>query len=288
MEYIEYYNQIVKNRQSCRDFASREVSQDTIDDILKYYKECPNLVVDVDTDLVIYDGSIREKLGDTIGYNGFSVEAPKYAILFSEKKEHYLENAGFLIQGVTLKLTQIGLSACWLTINDQDKADQILAHDRDKTVSAILAFGYSNEGSTNKRIDIKSPSNVKLVESSSKAAPKIAIDDLLYSKYYGNKINKELLYTELMDSLLSVSMSQSFFNRQPYRVIVDDDIISLIGIDDEMTGAIDKYLNYGIAMFNFYAVMESVRKNAPMWSFAVPDRELKLPDNAQFIAKCNI
>lgn len=55
-----------------------------------------------------------------------------------------------------------------------------------------------------------------------------------------------------------------------------------------MTGAIDKYLNYGIAMFNFYAVMESVRKNAPMWSFAVPDRELKLPDNAQFIAKCNI
>ncbi len=57
-------------------------------------------------------------------------------------------------------------------------------------------------------------------------------------------------------SALSIAVAQSFFNRQPYRVIVDDDIVSLIGHRRlELTITEDQLLNYGIAMFNFYAVL---------------------------------
>ena len=114
------------------------------------------------------------------------------------------------------------------------------------------------------------------------------MQDLLSYKVYGEPVNMELLYTELEDALLSIAVAQSFFNRQPYRVIVDDDIVSLIGLDDEITTTEDQLLNYGIAMFNFYAVLDSTRAGVKMWSFDEAGRDLKLPENAHYIAKIRI
>ena len=55
-----------------------------------------------------------------------------------------------------------------------------------------------------------------------------------------------------------------------------------------MTSDSDMLLNFGIAMFNFYAVMEETRSEAPTWSFESPNVDLKLPENAFFVAMCKI
>ena len=65
-------------------------------------------------------------------------------------------------------------------------------------------------------------------------------------------------------------------------------MISLIGLPDDMTSESDACLNYGIVMFNFYAVMDSVRTNAAKWSFEPAGRDLDLPDGCTYIAKCRI
>ena len=56
-----------------------------------------------------------------------------------------------------------------------------------------------------------------------------------------------------------------------------------------MTSEADRLLNYGIVMFNFYAVMWAVRPDTPRWSFEpVTDRDLGLPADVTYVAKCKL
>lgn len=288
MEYIKYYDEIVKRRESCRNFIMNDVEQIKIDALYEYYNHETLLVPEIATELKTYSYATLEKTEGSVGYNGFLIKAPNYLVIFSEEKDHYLENAGFIAQGLTLKMTQLDLAACWLTINDADIAKKTIDEDSDKTIAAIIAFGYRNKDVTETRLDIKSPSNVKMIESGTKAAPKISLDDLVSYKVYGQPLESEKLYAELESSLLAASKAQSFLNRQPYRLILDDSYVYLIGLEDEITDGSDMYLNYGILMFNFYAVMDSIRANAPLWTFETPDEELKLPEGGTYIAKCRI
>lgn len=288
MEYIKYYDEIVKRRESCRNFVMSDIEQSKIDELYEYYNEETVLIPEIATELKTYSFADLEKTEGSVGYNGFLIKAPHYLVLFSEEKEHFLENAGFIAQGITLKMTQLDIAACWLTVNDAEVAKKTIGEKTDKTVAVVIAFGYRDKEVTETRLDIKSPSNVKMVESGLKTAPKISLDDLVSYKVYGKPLETAKLYTDLENALLAASKSQSFLNRQPYRLILDDSYVYLIGLEDEITDEADRYLNYGILMFNFYAVMDSVRANAPIWTFAPTDEDLKLPDGATYIAKCGI
>ena len=63
--------------------------------------------------------------------------APYYLALFSEKKENYLENIGFIFQQVSLFLQSIGLGSCWVGLASlkQKNPEFIIA----------IAFGKSND-----------------------------------------------------------------------------------------------------------------------------------------------
>ena len=107
--------------------------------------------------------------------------------------------------------------------------------------------------------------------------------------FYGQDIDTDHWAGSIEDALRAVCHSQSFQNLQPYKIIVDYDQVSLIGLPDDMTSEADKSLNYGIVMFNFYAVMWAIRPTAPRWSFEpVTDRDLGLPADVTYIAKCGL
>lgn len=289
MKYNHYYEDIIRKRESCRSFKDKAVEQEKIDALKNYYNEEDRLLPQIATELVFETPAAVARMGASIGYNGFVIKAPQYLLLFSDKADHYLANSGFIAEGLSLKMTEMGLASCWQTINYPDIAVTLLGRETDKALAVVIAFGYrQGRPEEDVRIDIKSPSNVKVTRSGSKAAPKIDLSELLYYKEYGREFPVDRLYDPLEDGLLAISRSQSFYNRQPYRVIVDDDIVSLIGIPDELTREGDRRLNYGIAMFNFFAVMKAFRSDAPLWSFDDPGRNLKLPKECTYVAKCGI
>ena len=266
---MEYYEHIVKNRNSCRNFAERKVEDEVLVAIREYYEDEESDLVDgIETDLRFYFGNVYEALSRSVGYNGYCIKAPAYMLLFSDDAEHYLENAGYIAQGITLKMTELGLAACWLTINDAEATKAALGVDTDKVLACVVAFGYRS------------------ADDDAKKAPKKSLDDLTDGKVYGQDVDTDFFYGDVEDGLRAMAHAQSFGNRQPYKVIVDDDIISLVGIEDADTNYNDTHLNYGIVMFNFYAVMAAVRASAPKWSFDDPGRDLKLPEGVTYIAKC--
>lgn len=288
MDYIEYYDTIVKKRESCRNFSEAAVEAEKIDELKACYDKAPHLVEGVKTEIAFIDPDAASKLGHAAGYNGFLIKAPKYLVLCTEDADHAIENAGFIGQALTLCMTELGLAACWQTINDEKAASEALGVPEGMHVAVVIAFGYRDKEKGSVRLDIKSPSNVKMTKSGTKAAPKISLDEFLSYQTFGNEMNDSMLYSDLESALRAMSCSQSFFNRQPYRVIVDDDMISLVGKEDDLTNESDQKLNYGIAMFDFYAVMASVRKNAPKWDFEDSGRDLKLPEGYFFVAKARI
>lgn len=288
MEYIEYFEEI-KKHQSCRDFTEQAVGADELKELQEYFHRCRRLIPDLKMEMLVYNGTAADKIGRAAGYNGFLVSAPNYLLLFSDTGDHWLENAGFVGEALTLKLTQLGIDSCWMTINDGSAIKEALVPDTDKEIGVLIAFGYKAKEEKLARLDIKSPSNVKMHKRTGPyAAPKIELSDLLYDKKWGKPVNVDLIYRDLKEPLLALGVSQSFFNRQPYRVIMDDDIISLVAVPDEMTSDSDIRLGHGIAMFNFQAVLASHRPADTQWKFDAPDRDLGLPEDVKFVAWCAI
>lgn len=287
MDIVKYYEDIVSKRHSVREYEDKQVSEEIITEINSYTKSIVGLT-DADTEIMIIDGSKYHGMINAAGYNGFLVKAPKYILILSDESKHYLENAGYIGQDITLKITGLGLDTCWMTIVNPDALKKAIGIDNNKIPAALIAFGYGKEQEIEKRLDIKNPSHVKMVETESKAAPKIDLSEFIFDKVYGRAIDESKLYTGLIDALLAASRSQSFFNRQPYRIIVDDAEVALIGLNDELTGDVDAHLNYGICMFDFYAVLSATRRDAPKWTFEKWNGDLKLPKNAEFVAKCRI
>ena len=269
---MEYYEQIVKNRNSCRGFADKKVGNEQLNELIAYYEdEESDLIDDIETELKFYIGTVWDELKKSVGYNGICIKAPAYMVIYSDVADHYLENAGYIAQGLTLKMTEMGLAACWMTINDAEAAKAALEEDTDKTVAAVVAFGYRDPDNDEKKADKKS------------------LDEMTDGKVYGKDIDTDFFYGDIEDGLRAIAHAQSFLNLQPYKIIVDDDQISLIGLPDETTNEIDKHLNYGIVMFNFYAVMAATRPQPPKWSFEpVTDRDLGLKDGAWYVAKCKL
>ena len=268
---MEYYENIVKKRNSCRHFADKKVGDDVLVKIREYYEDEESVLVDgIDTELKFYFGNVYDAISKSVGYNGICIKAPAYMVLYSEKAEHFLENAGYIAQGITLKITELGLAACWMTINDAAAAKAGLGEDTDKEVACVIAFGYRAADNTEKK------------------APKLSLDQLCMGPDFQTEVDTDLFYADLEDSLRACAHAQSFQNLQPYRMLVDYDVVSLVGLPSEMTNEYDTCLNYGIVMFNFYAVMWSVRPTAPRWSFEKPDRDLKLPADVRYVAKCRI
>ncbi len=288
MDNINIYDVILK-RESCRDFSEEAPETYTLHDLQKYFSECNPLIKDIKVELKFYNGGIAEQIGHNAGYNGFFIKAPKYLVLFSEKKDHYIENAGYLGQKLTLKMTQLGISACWITIDDAEEIRKEIAPEINLMPTVLIAMGYKNKEKTSVRLDIKSPSDVKMTARKNLAAPKISMNELVhYGKFTNNTFPAETPYQVLDDALHAVSVAQSFMNRQPYRIVLTDDFVYLVGYKDEMTGENDQKLNFGIAMFNFIAVMKSQIQKGISWSFEPPKIDLALPDDYFYVAKCNI
>lgn len=75
--------------------------------------------------------------------NLLPIKAPHYICLYSEKKENYLMNAGFILQQIDLYLSANNLGSCWLGMAKPSKQVQKLKKDLEFVI--MIAFGNTEE-----------------------------------------------------------------------------------------------------------------------------------------------
>lgn len=285
---MNYYQSATK-RKSTRDFKEKAVAQNTIAEIKEYFSSCKRLVPEISVELTVIDPKTAPNLAGCIGYEDFIIEAPHYILLTSEQAPNYLENAGFIGEDLVLKLTDMGISTCWITISDAIKLKERLRLPDGKLPVAFIAFGYENAIPSIKRLDIVNLSNVTLKKRTSYEAPKLYVEDAILTEDMGIKGEPSTLdhYTDLYQALVSACCAPSFLNRQPYRFIINDGLFMLVAIDDKETDENDAHLNLGILMLNFYGVLSERSGVYGKWELNIPESELNkvsVPDNGKVVA----
>ena len=115
-------------RKSCRKYVDEAIDMGPIHDFISNVKPL-NEKIDYRYEILKKDElNIKTRW-----------KAPYYLTLYSEKKENYLENIGFVFQQVSLFLQSIDIGSCWVGMASVKK--------KDPNFIIAIAFGKSNDKS---------------------------------------------------------------------------------------------------------------------------------------------
>ena len=154
------FNEIAKNRYSCRDYNSeRTVEKDKIDLILNSAALAPSACNSQPYHITVCSGNIAKDVAKCtmgMGINKFADKAP---VLFVITEEDYSKTAalgakikgndyrsidiGILASYITAEATSQGLATCILGWFDDEKIRKVI--NTEKKVRLVITCGYAND-----------------------------------------------------------------------------------------------------------------------------------------------
>ena len=286
------YSALIQNRKSTREFTDKEITFSQLETIRNYYyNSVRRLVPEIRTELYCFGPGSGAALEGAAGYNQFLVGAPQYLVLLSEKHELAQINAGFVMQDLLLKLSDMDLDSCWITFADSEDVKGVLGIDSHKDVVAIAAFGYGKKVVRRLRLNIRSMSNVDLVAKHRYMEPKRSVEDMAFLDTWGNNHGLDTYIgffgDALWEALYAATLSPSYLNRQAYGFLLQEGLVSLVSRPDPYNTRIDGDLSLGIVLLHFTAVAEEITGKL-RWRFGLDAEQLNLPEGHRVIASCSL
>lgn len=286
------YSAMIQNRKSVRSFRSKGVSSESISEIRTYFdKECMRLFPEIETQLVIVSGEAQKALEGSAGYEKYLIGAPHYLVLLSAPHENAGKNAGYLMEDMILKLTEMEIDSCWLTFTNSERVKFALSLSSPLEVVAIVAFGYGERTRKALRLNIQNVSKVDISILRQYYAPKKSINELVSVGKWGCKDGLDELMLSYGDmlwrSFYAASLSPSYLNRQPYGFLLREHELFLIQTEDAPTDPHDGELDLGIVLLHFSAVAAQWM-GVPKWTFGRMPDDILLPEGCRIVAVCHI
>lgn len=128
--------EMIYRRKSVRKYRPEPVDEATIQKIRNFCSEIKPLYCGIRVRAEIVN---RENVKCLLPWT-----TPQVVAVFSEEKEGYLENVGFMFQQLDLYLQMMGLGACWLGMGRLNSRVQS-SKDDGLAFVIMLAFGYPKE-----------------------------------------------------------------------------------------------------------------------------------------------
>ena len=286
------YSALIQNRKSVREFLDQPVSGVDLELIRNYYvRNARRLIPEIKTELYLFRTDTREALEGAAGYNAFLVGAPQYLVLMSEKQDLMYLNAGYIMEDLMLKLTDMNLDSCWMTFIGSDDVKNALGIASEMEVAAIIAFGYGKKTTRRLRLNLPSMFNVDAKAARHYMEPKRKIREMAFLDTWGNtdRLDDYIGFFDdiLWEALYAASLSPSYLNRQAYGFLLHDGKISLVQRPDPYNRKIDGDLSLGIVLLHFSAVAENWA-GRPDWKFGEEAEKLELPHGHHVVASSRL
>lgn len=281
------HSAMIQNRRSVRAFRDKPVSADVVERLLEYYRtECQRLIPEIETELIVMDAEIQAALEGTAGYQQFLIGSPHYLMLLSDRHPHAVENAGYVMEDLVLKLTELDVDSCWLTFTEGEEIKSTLSLASPKELVAIVAFGYGVKLGKRLRLNIRSMSDVDVYAVQQYYAPKKSLRELVSVGEWGEREGLEELlgfYEDMLfQAFYAASLSPSYLNRQPYGFLVRGHEVMLIQTRDDHTDEFDGRLDLGIVLLHFSAVV--AQWVGPVrWELDELDVDVALPEGCRVV-----
>ena len=181
---MDYYNLAIK-RESTRSFKKKPVLERQLEELQDYFLQCRKLIEDIPVTIELLGPETQSILSGCAGYHNFMIEAPHYLLISSPKMDHYLENAGYIGEDLVMKLTELELESCWITVGDSTETKKRLSLPENMEPCALIAFGNATVMLPSSRLDIKSISDVTIKKRTGFVAQKQSVDHAVYKKNRG-------------------------------------------------------------------------------------------------------
>jgi hypothetical protein len=284
------YNALIQTRKSVREFSEKPVALTELSAIESYYRlSCRRLVPELKTSLMLFNGLVQSTLEGTAGYENFLIGGPHYLVLLSEPGENAVINGGYMMEDIVLKLADMGIGSCWLTFADGEEVKKALNIDNDKTLVAMIAFGYEKKAPKRLRFNIRNMSNVDITAERQYYSPKKGISEMVFHNEWGNAegVNDLIGFHDdmLWNAFYAATLSPSYLNRQPYGFVLHDKYISLVRQPDTYTDEVSAQLGLGIVLLHFTAVL-SDWVGELKWD--LKGEKLSLPKGYSVAATCSL
>ena len=286
------YSALIQNRKSVREFTDKQVFFGDLDKIRNHYNtSVRRLMPEIKTELRFFGTDSREALEGAAGYNKFLVGAPQYMVLLSEAHKMAHMNAGYIMEDMVLKLTDMDIDSCWVTFTDSEAVKAALDIRSELDVVAIVAFGYGKKTVKRLRLNILSMSNVDVEAKHRYMEPKRCVQDLAFVERWGNSrdLDKYIGFFDdmLWEALYAASLAPSYLNRQAYGFLLNQGGVYLVRRPDKYTTRDDGELSLGIVLHHFSSVAENWMGKLN-WSFYPEASVPELPEGHQVVALCSL
>ena len=284
------YAALIQNRKSVREFRDKVVSFPLLEQVKQYYRNSVRrLIPGIPTELCFFGTDARESLEGAAGYHQFLVGAPQYLVLLSERHPQAGMNAGYIMEDLILKLTDLGLDSCWVTFTDSRQVKEALGIESHLEVAAIAAFGYGVRTTRRLRLNIRSMSDIDISAKRHYFEPKRSVSDLVHRGSWGDRDGLDSaigFYDDMLwEALYAASLAPSYLNRQAYGFLLESGRITLVSTPDDYNVPIDRDLSLGIVLLHFTAVAEDWAGKL-RWSFE--PEGLALPEGHRAVAAAAI
>ena len=265
------YAALIQNRKSVRAFREKQVPFQTLEQLKAYYRDgVQRLIPEIGTELYFFGTDAREALEGAAGYHKFLVGAPQYLVLLTENHPQAGLNAGFVMEDLILKLTDLQLDSCWVTFTDSEQVKESLGIESDLQVAAIAAFGYGEKTTRRLRLNIKSMSNIDIIAKRQYFEPKVSVRELVHREQWGSREGLEDaigFYDDMLwEAFYAASLAPSYLNRQAYGFLLKPGSVTLVSKPDAYNTPIDADLSLGIVLHHFTAVARDWTGNL-RWHF---------------------
>ena len=286
------YSALIQNRKSVREFTDKQVFFGDLDNIRNHYNtSVRRLMPEIKTELRFFGTDSREALEGAAGYNKFLVGAHQYMVLLSEAHKMAHMNAGYIMEDMVLKLTDMDIDSCWVTFTDSEAVKSALDIRSELDVVAIVAFGYGKKTVKRLRLNILSMSNVDVEAKHRYMEPKRCVQDLAFVERWGNSrdLDKYIGFFDdmLWEALYAASLAPSYLNRQAYGFLLNQGGVYLVRRPDKYTTRDDGELSLGIVLHHFSSVAENWMGKLN-WSFYPEASVPELPEGHQVVALCSL
>jgi hypothetical protein len=285
------YKNLIPKIKSVRDYKKISVSESILYEIKHSYEKGKKLIDDIEIDVLIKNREeIYEQLKGIAGYNEKMIEAPHYIVILSEEKEYFIENTGYIGQGLILKAFESGVNSCWITFDDGDEIKEKLRIDSEKKLTALIALGYDDNKTkaVNETNLDYNPSKANVVVAEDNVATRIDISRLVFIKEWGKYADTDDLSGRgLLDAFNYARLAPSTLNRQPWRFIIDDGIVVLTIRRDADINKYQEKIDTGAVMLYFESIVDSTLFDTS-WNMGKLDKEYNIPDEYMIIGYSNI
>ena len=148
------FNEVVKNRYSCKKYSDRPVEQEKLDEILKAGRLAPTAKNLQEQHVYVLRSKESLEKVDRITpcrYGAGTVLAVAYDKhnVFTYpggKRDSGIEDASIVATHLLLAAANAGVDSCWLNKFDPEQAAEILGIPENEEVLMLLDLGYAAEG----------------------------------------------------------------------------------------------------------------------------------------------